>query len=500
MGPSAGFVASYEASVHGQAVKAGNSAAAACTDCHGSHDMKKGSNPTSTVAKANIAVTCGRCHPAIRDQYDYSIHGIALKRGVNASPTCTDCHGEHNILSPKDARSPVAALNVSAQVCTPCHGSVKLTQKFGLTSDRFKSFQDSYHGLAQQSGAAEVANCASCHGVHDIKPSTDPSSRINPANLTNTCGTCHPGANQNFTRGKVHVIAATGSDEILYFVSNGYIVLIIVLIGGMLVHNILDFIKKSRRQLAYRRGEIVRPHTPHRLHIRMTVSERIQHGTLLVSFFTLVFTGFALRYPDAWWVSPLLNASPLIFSLRGILHRLAGVVMVSAGLYHIYYVMFVPRGKELIRDLLPRRQDIFDALAVLKYNLGISPLKPRFGRFSYIEKSEYWALVWGTIVMALTGLIMWFDNITLGILTKHWWDVARTVHFYEAWLASLAILVWHFYFVIFNPDTYPINLAFWKGTLTEEEMEEEHPLELEARRLRQRQAEAVAEAQKGLVP
>lgn len=493
VGPSAGFISSYEASVHGQAVKAGNDSAATCMDCHGSHDMKKGSNPTSAVAKANIAATCGRCHSTIRDQYDYSIHGMALRRGVTASPTCTDCHGEHNILSPKDARSPVAAANVSAQVCSPCHGSVKLTEKFGLSSDRFKSFQDSYHGLAQQSGAVEVANCASCHGIHDIKPSTDPSSRIHPANLSSTCGTCHPGANQNFTQGKVHIIATSGPDEILYVVSNGYIILIIVLIGGMLVHNILDFIKKSRRQLAYRRGEIVRPHTPHRLYMRMSSGERIQHGTLLVSFFTLVLTGFALRYPDAWWVSPLLNVSPVIFALRGILHRSAAVAMVGAGLYHIYYIMFVPRGKELIRDLLPRRQDILDALAVLKYNLGVSPQKPKFGRFSYIEKSEYWALVWGTFVMALTGLILWFDNIALGMLTKHWWDLARTVHFYEAWLATLAILVWHFYFVIFNPDTYPINLAFWKGTLTEEEMEEEHPLELEAHRLRQRQAEADAE-------
>jgi cytochrome b subunit of formate dehydrogenase len=132
-----------------------------------------------------------------------------------------------------------------------------------------------------------------------------------------------------------------------------------------------------------------------------------------------------------------------------------------------------------LRDLLPRRKDIDDAFAVLRYNLGFSKEKPLFGRFSYIEKSEYWALIWGTFVMGVTGVILWADNVFLGILTKLWWDVARTVHYYEAWLATLSIIVWHFYFVIFNPDTYPINLAFWKGTLTEEEMEEEHPLELE---------------------
>ena len=479
MGPSVGFIRSYEQSVHGQAIARGNDAAATCTDCHTSHDTRKASIPTSTVAKKNIARTCATCHADVREQYDSSIHGKALAAGVGASPTCTDCHGEHNILSPKDARSPVSASNVSAQVCSPCHASVRLTQKYGLAGDRFRSFEDSFHGLATRAGSVEVANCASCHGAHDIKPSTDSTSRIHPANLVQTCGGCHPGANTNFTRGAVHVIATESDDRVLYFVSNGYVTLIVIIIGGMLIHNVLDFFKKSRRQLQYRRGDIPRKRAAHRLYVRMTLGERIQHGTLLVSFITLVLTGFALRYPDAWWVAPVQNLSPWMFEIRGILHRVAAVALVGASVFHIYYLFFVPRGKQLLKDLLPRRQDLADAGAVLRYNVGLSKEKPRFGRFSYIEKSEYWALVWGTFVMGVTGVILWFDNVFLGILTKLWWDVAHTVHYYEAWLATLAILVWHFYYVIFNPDTYPINLAFWKGTLTEEEMEEEHPLELE---------------------
>ena len=479
VGPSAGFIRSYEESVHGQAIKHGNDAAAVCTDCHTAHDMKKGSNPGSTVAKRNIASTCAQCHGDKKEEYDVSIHGKALMNGVSASPTCTDCHGEHNILSPKDARSPVAAANVSSQVCSPCHASVRLTQKYGLAADRFRSFEDSFHGLANRAGDVEVANCASCHGVHDIKPSTDSTSRIAPVNLARTCGECHKGANANFTKGSVHVIATESTDSVLYVVANGYVGLIILIIGGMLVHNVLDFIKKSKRQLMYRRGDLPRKHAPHRLYVRMTLAERIQHASLLVSFITLVLTGFALRYPDAWWVLPFRNYIPWAFELRGILHRVAAVVMVGASLYHVYYLFFVPRGKELLRDLLPVRKDIDDAIAVMRYNLGFATEKPRFGRFSYIEKSEYWALIWGTFVMGVTGVILWADNVFLGLLTKLWWDVARTVHYYEAWLATLSIIVWHFYFVIFNPDTYPINLAFWKGTLTEEEMEEEHPLELE---------------------
>jgi cytochrome b subunit of formate dehydrogenase len=133
----------------------------------------------------------------------------------------------------------------------------------------------------------------------------------------------------------------------------------------------------------------------------------------------------------------------------------------------------------LIRDLLPAPRDLADAAGVMLYNLGFRKVKPKLDRFSYVEKAEYWALVWGTVVMAATGAILWFDNTFLGLLSKLWWDAARAVHYYEAWLATLAIVVWHIYFVIFNPDSYPINLAFWKGTVTEEEMIEEHPLELE---------------------
>jgi len=477
--PTAGFIASYETSVHGAALSKGNAKAANCVDCHGSHQMRNGSDPASRVFKMNIPHTCAKCHPAIYEKYKESVHGVAVAKGNTDAPVCTDCHGEHNILQPSNPKSRVAATNVSSEVCSPCHSSVRLTSKYGIRSDRFQTYSDSYHGLAIQAGDVEVANCASCHGAHDIKPSTDSTSSIYPANLAKTCGKCHQGANDRFTEGKVHLTMTPKQEPMLYWVATSYIILIIVVIGGMFVHNLLDFLRKSKRKLLIRRGVVLQEHVAHRLYLRMSMSERLQHGTLLVSFSLLVFTGFALKFPEAWWVVPLREISPVMFNLRGIAHRVAAVLMVMASLYHVYYVLFNPRGKQLLRDLIPTIQDVTDAIGVMKYNLGISPIKPKLGRFSYVEKSEYWALVWGTIVMTATGIILWFDNTFLGLLTKLWWDVAQTVHYYEAWLATLAIIVWHFYFVIFNPDTYPINLAFWKGTLTEEEMSEEHPRELE---------------------
>jgi cytochrome b subunit of formate dehydrogenase len=478
--PSAGFIAAYERSVHGAALLKGTAGAANCVDCHGSHEIQREDASTSRVNRANIPSTCAKCHGAIAKEYSQSIHGKAAAQGNDEAPVCTNCHGEHNILPPSNPRSPVAAANVSQQVCSPCHSSVRLNEKYGIVGNRFQTFADSYHGLAIRFGDIEVANCASCHGAHNIKPPSDPTSTVNKANLAKTCGKCHPGANARFAIGLVHSAENKKADPVLYWVSFLYVILISTVVGSMVLHNTLDFYRKSKRKLMIRRGLEREEYSGHSLYVRMTLSERIQHASLVVSFSILVVTGFMLRYPDAFWVAAIRSLSSNVFELRGLLHRIAAVVLVGSGLYHLCYIFFTERGKQLFKDLIPRWNDITDAVAVLKYNIGWSRARPRFGRFSYIEKSEYWALVWGTAVMAITGTILWFDNTFLGLLTKLGWDVARTIHFYEAWLAFLSILVWHIYYVIFNPDMYPMNLSWLTGTLTEAEMADEHPMELES--------------------
>ncbi len=478
--PSAGFIKSYEESVHGMALSKGNDKAPSCIDCHNHHDIESSNSSTSSINKINVPNTCGKCHSEIAKQYKESIHGVVLlQKGMTEAPSCTDCHGEHNILAPSNPKSPTAYENLSSQVCSRCHSSMRLSQKFGLPSDRYKTYVDSYHGLALRGGSTVVANCSSCHGVHNIKPSSDPTSLTNKNNLAKTCGKCHPGANENFTKGKIHVTMQKADDPILYWIATAYILMIIVVIGGMLLHNFLDFIKKAKIKNMKQRGLISEEKHGHALYLRMTINERIQHLALTISFITLVITGFMLKFPDAWWVSHIRDLSNDAFEYRSILHRIAAVVMVTSSLYHLYYILLTKRGKQLVKDLLPRYQDLSDAIGIAKYNLGISKEKPLLDRFSYVEKAEYWALVWGTIIMSATGFIMWFDNTFIGLFTKLGWDIARTIHYYEAWLAFLAIVVWHFYFTIFNPDIYPMNLSWIRGTITEEEMIEEHPKELE---------------------
>jgi cytochrome b subunit of formate dehydrogenase len=250
----------------------------------------------------------------------------------------------------------------------------------------------------------------------------------------------------------------------------------------MLLHNLVDFLRKSRHKLQVRRGEVLEAPHSHALYLRMTASERLQHGALVFSFTVLVITGFMLRYPEAWWVQGIRHLSGHAFEARSISHRIAAIIMVVASIVHLGYLALTPRGRRFFLDMLPRRGDLTNATRNILYNVGLSRQKALFHRFSYMEKMEYWALVWGTLVMAVTGTIMAFENYFISLITKLGWDISRTVHFYEAWLATLAIVVWHLYYVIFNPEVYPMNTAWLSGRLPESVMAEEHPLELEAMR------------------
>ena len=460
---------SYQSSVHGRAVANGSQKAAVCTDCHGVHEILPASDPKSPISKVAVASTCGKCHTDVANTFTASIHGQALARGNMLAPTCTDCHGIHSIKRHTDPNSPVAGQNVSRDICARCHQGVRLSQEFGVPGNRVTSYFDSYHGLAAEGGSVVAANCSSCHGVHNILPSSDPHSTINRANLDATCGQCHKGVTQKFTRTPVHLQAGSRSGDIdsiaVRWVRWIYIPLILLVIGAMFLHNAIIW-----RSKAVARRRMMNP-----LMTRMTVNQRWQHLVLLSSFIVLVITGFALKFPDTWFAHTLGMGE----NLRGVIHRIAGVILIGAGIYHIFYLAIAREGRRLLRDIAPVPKDAFDAWATMRYYLGLSTVKPKFGRFSYAEKAEYWALVWGTALMGLTGIMLW-AKVWVGDLLARWWvDVATAVHFYEAILATLAILVWHFYQVFFDPDVYPMNWAWWDGKMPVDLYRHEHELDHE---------------------
>lgn len=219
-------------------------------------------------------------------------------------------------------------------------------------------------------------------------------------------------------------------------------------------------------------------HNRKQLYLRWTKIERIQHWVLAITFIILVITGFALKYPDSWWTWPFVYAGQKI-DLRGITHRIAATFYLALALFHLWYLIFTERGRAQFNAMRIRWQDAIDLRKQIRFNLNKSTERPKFGHFTYWEKAEYWALIWGTIVMAGTGLTLWFENIALKLLPLWVLDLSTVIHLYEAILASLAILVWHFYFVIFNPEVYPVNFSMFDGHITQHEMEEEHAGELE---------------------
>ncbi len=463
-GLSSAAFTNYESSVHGKAVAAGDMKAAVCTDCHGAHEILSARDPNSSINQFNVPNTCAKCHDNIRQEYMQSIHGQAVARGNTEAPVCTDCHGIHTIKAPTDPTSSVYGQNLARATCAKCHESMRLSQEFGFSGHRASTYMASYHGLASKLGSTVVANCASCHGAHNILPSSDPRSTINKANLVKTCGHCHAGASQKFVTGKVHIdvpLSADISSIAIRWIRKFYIPLILVTIGGMLLHNFLAWRKKAAAILKRQQRTVV----------RMSIRQRVQHAILLISFITLVITGFALAYPDSW-LGLVMGES-----FRRIGHRVAAVGLIVVGLYHGLYIACTREGRQSLKDMLPRLKDGFDIRDNLGYLVGLRSDRAAFGRFGYPEKAEYWALVWGWFVMGLTGIMMWF-KVGVGHWFPRWSvDVAMAIHFYEAVLATLAILVWHFYGVIFDPDVYPINLAFWDGKMSKELYHEEHPLD-----------------------
>ncbi|MDD5139182.1 MAG: cytochrome b/b6 domain-containing protein [Verrucomicrobiales bacterium] len=456
---------SFNASVHGLALKAGHDDAATCQDCHDSHEMVSGNSPTSPIYFSRQAQTCGACHDQEARDWAASIHGQTVAAGSHDAPTCTGCHYEHQIRSLKSS----SAMAISGDVCSRCHASERLNTKYNLPADRVKTFFESYHGLAGQYGSTVAANCASCHGFHKILPSSDTNSTISKANLAATCGKCHPGASTKFSLGKIHVEPdglADGADfgsRLNHWVRRIYLVLIFVTVGAMFAHNATLFLKK----MAARLRSSVRPV------VRMTASQRWQHFVLAASFIVLALTGFALKFPDSFLAKILGSSEPF----RRWVHRIAGILLLLVGLYHLIYLLATRDGRRLLADLFPVKKDLADVMQAVRYLTGFSPEKPKIGRFGYAEKMEYWAVVWGTFLMGATGLVIWLKIDVTQFLPRWVVVVATTIHYYEAVLACLAIVVWHFYHVMFDPDVYPLNTACLDGRISEELQAHEHPLE-----------------------
>ena len=215
------------------------------------------------------------------------------------------------------------------------------------------------------------------------------------------------------------------------------------------------------------------PPQTERTYERFPLARRIEHLTMLLSFTTLGLTGLIQKFATSTTSQFLVGLLGGIESVRSI-HHFAAIVLIIGTMYHLIVFGYQAYVLRIRLSMLPGFQDAKDALQALLYNIGFAKSRPQMGRFTFEEKAEYWAFVWGTIVMAVTGFLMWNPITSAKFLPGEFIPAAKAAHGGEAVLAVLAIILWHMYGVHIKF----FNKAMWTGKLTEQEMLHEHPLEL----------------------
>ena len=202
---------------------------------------------------------------------------------------------------------------------------------------------------------------------------------------------------------------------------------------------------------------------------------RYQHMLMFTSVILLIITGMPLKFPQ------FALSKFIVIDIFGglqnstVVHRVGAVGLIIVGVWHLIYSILSKTGRRDFFLMVPTLKDASDAVGTIKYYIGKAKSGPKFGRFSFIEKFDYWAVYWGMVIMIGSGSIMWYKEI----FPKYWYDIGREMHSDEGLLATLSIIIWHFYNVHFNPEVFPMSWTWWHGQLTESEMKHHHPLEYE---------------------
>lgn len=229
--------------------------------------------------------------------------------------------------------------------------------------------------------------------------------------------------------------------------------------------------------------------------LRFNVQQRFQHGVLALSVLMLIITGFPIKYANQPWAVYVVNLFGSFENMFRV-HLGFAVVLILISLYHVLWLLLRRKEANLSAgaawerlanpvqsrlaewSMMPTYKDFQDAVHHIRYLLGLEAKPPQFGRYTWLEKFEYFAVIWGVIVMGGSGIILWFPQVFI-FLPRWAFDVARVVHSNEAFVCFLAIVVGHFYFSHFNPRVFPSSPVWYRGTISLEHLKEEHPLEYE---------------------
>lgn len=470
---------SYLESVHGQGLQtSGLLVTAVCANCHAAHGILPAKEEQSLLHSTKVADTCGTCHRFIEERLKTSIHGSGNGLGETSqkaapggdtkrTPSCTDCHQKHDAIRPGTPGFGMAMANR----CGDCHQ--ELSHQFAI----------SIHGSLTELGYAAAAKCADCHGDHDIRALDDPQSRLSEAHRAQTCGKCHPGAKGNFLDFDPHADHKNPArSPVLYWV---YLVLLSFIFGtfGFFgTHSILWFIRSLIDVLRHGRPEANTPGAV--AYVRFTPFHRIAHTLLLISFLGLSLTGLPLKYSQTEWAhftADLLGG----FASTSVWHRIFGCI--NLGCLAIYIVRMLTilikatrSGATVWHALfgpdspIPTWRDAKDMFRMVRWFFGMGP-KPTFERWAYWEKFDFWGASADTVIIGLTGLILWFPHFTCLWLPGETLNLAKVIHSTQALLATAFVFAMHFFATHLRPEKFPMDMVILTGMVSDEEMHHERP-------------------------
>ncbi len=468
-GSQTNIVENYLDSVHGKGLmQSGLTVTANCADCHSAHGELPASDLRSSVNRANVARTCAKCHRGIYDQFSASVHSVLVTRTGKPLPVCSDCHSAHSIR--RTDRSDFR-LHIMDQ-CGHCHQAIS------------ESYFETLHGKASKLGALNTAKCYDCHGAHDILPVTDQRSRLSRTNIVRTCATCHAGSHRQFAGYLTH---ATHHDPKRYpFLFYTFWGMTTLLVGTLTVsgaHTALWL----RRSLEYRKELANGAHAAQPVYVRRFATlHRNLHLTVIASFLGLASTGMILKFSYAPWarlVARLLGG----FEAAGLIHRFCALLTFTY--FGLHLVDLVRRRRASGRSwrqfifssesMMLNKRDWREFVASMKWFLRRGK-RPDYGRWTYWEKFDYFAVFWGVAVIGATGLILWFPTLFTRFLPGWAVNVATTIHSDEALLAVSFIFSIHFFNTHFRPEKFPIDTVIFTGGMPLEEFKRDRPREYEA--------------------
>lgn len=471
-------VGDYLGSVHGKAIaKGGLVVAATCADCHRAHEVLPASNPQSSVFRDHVPATCGQCHVGVQEVYDTSVHGRKLAAGDADAPVCTNCHTAHRISA---ADTPRFMLDIVNE-CGACHD--KPLKGGGDGRSLYATYRRSYHGQVTQLGFDRAARCSSCHGAHDVMELDNPASRLFGDNRVRTCAqaNCHAGASASFAKFEPHADFHDAKRFPLFHAVWLYFMLVMSATFGFFgLHTLLWFVRAMIHR--FRHPPVHHERPKHGIK-RFNRVDRTNHALIIVSFFGLTLTGMPLFFSDQAWAMSLATMFGGVNG-TGVLHRFFALMLIGNFIVHgvgvvrrirqhsIKNVLFGPNS------LLPRWKDAKDMLGMIRWFFGGKKM-PRFDHWTYWEKFDYWAEIFGTSVIGFTGLMLWFPLFFSNFMPGWFFNIATIIHGYEALLAVGFIFTIHFFNAHLRPEKFPVDDVMFTGSMPEEEFKHERPDEYE---------------------